>query len=77
MLKDKPTLPCLVTITRISPRSYDHDNFVASAKGLRDILSDLVIPGLAPGQADADPRITWHYKQEKGKQSVRIQIEDN
>ena len=71
-LKKRPSLPCKVTITRIAPRPYDYDNFVYACKGLRDILADLLIPNLAPGQADANPSITWIYTQEKKSKSYLI-----
>ena len=73
----KPTLPCSVTITRISPRSLDDDNMAFSCKSLRDYIADALLPGLQMGRADNDKRISWIYKQEKGKpQRVKIQFEN-
>jgi len=60
-------LPCTVKFTRIAPRKIDDDNLVFSLKFCRDCVADYLIPGLARGQADSDPRIKWEYAQEKGK----------
>lgn len=51
-----------VTITRIAPRELDDDNIRAAGKSVRDSLADCL--GL---RSDRDPRVTWHYKQRKGK----------
>lgn len=70
--------PCKVTITRVSPRAYDDDNFISSAKPLRDAIADLLCPGLAAGRADSNQDISWHYCQKRGlpkQNEVRIQIE--
>lgn len=70
-------LPCRVHLTRIAPRSFDHDNLLSAFKNFRDIIADLLIPGLPSGHADSDERISWHYFQEKGKPkeyAVRIEI---
>ena len=63
----KVPLPCHVVITRISPRPLDPDNFIAAAKTVVDTIADWLIPGLPPGKADSDPRITWQYLQRKGQ----------
>ena len=60
-------LPCKVTLTRISPRRLDSDNLIISFKFIRDYLSNLLIPGLAPGRADDDHRIEWCYEQVRGE----------
>jgi len=59
-------LPCVVKFTRIAPYALDEDNMGTSMKYFRDWIADKIIPGLAPGRADGDKRITWHYAQEKG-----------
>lgn len=63
---NKITLPCSVTITRIAPRKLDSDRLPVASAHLRDCIADFLIPGLAPGRADGDSRISWHYCQEKG-----------
>jgi len=72
-------IPCKVILTRIAPRTLDLDNLLYSLKGVRDIVADLIIPGLQPGRADASDKIIFEYKQEKGKPkeyALRIQIDD-
>lgn len=64
---DKVILPCAVKLTRISTRGLDYDNLVYAFKPIRDCVADKIIPGLAPGRADDDKRISWVYDQEKGK----------
>lgn len=77
-INGKVTLPCQVTLIRVSPRPMDLDNFVTSMKYIKDKIAELIIPGLAKGQADDEKRgITWRYKQEKGKPkiyAIRIEI---
>lgn len=66
-IKIKP--PCNVIILRLYERSkkqkaYDTDNFITGCKGIRDCLANMLVPGLAPGQADhAKHGITWQYDQ--------------
>jgi len=71
----KITLPCHVTLIRQSPKSFDHDNYIAGCKAVRDCIADLLIPGLAPGQADGDSRISWSYKQEAKHKSQKLIIQ--
>lgn len=63
-------LPCTIVLTRESPKLMDYDNYVFACKHLVDVISDLLIPGLAPGQADSDKRLKFVYEQVKstGKQ---------
>src|SRR5579864_2050478 len=72
------TLPCIVTLTRIAPRFLDQDdNLRMSFKHVKDIIADLIKPGLAMGRADDDERMIWQYSQEKGKPkeyAVKIEI---
>ena len=69
-------LPCCIKLTRISQRMLDFDNLVSSQKYILDAICDLIIPGLKPGRADSDPRISVSYHQEKGKmQQLRIEID--
>jgi len=58
-------LPVAITFVRLGPRCLDDDNLASAFKYIRDTVADYLIPGLAPGRADNDPRITWHYEQEK------------
>lgn len=80
-LTQKPTLPCTIIITRIAPRPFDQaDNYRSACKGLIDRIAETLIPGLAPGRADADPRLHFEFRQEKGKPKeymVRIDFEDD
>ncbi len=64
---DLLSLPIHIKLTRISPRKLDYDNLCCSQKFVFDALCECFIPGLAPGRADSDPRITVEYHQEKGK----------
>ena len=78
-LKEKPAPPCLVCLTRYATREMDLDNFIFSAKGIRDILGSLLLPGLAPGQADNKKHgIKFEYEQKKGAtktHSLKIDIQ--
>ena len=83
-------LPCIVKLTRLSPRKLDDDNLRGAMKYIRDEVSECIIPEKAgtyvtkkgsvrsiKGRADSDPRITWIYEQEKApRQGVRIEIDD-
>lgn len=72
------TLPCTITFTRTGPRFLDkEENLPMSLKTVKDAIADQLIKGLAPGRADGDQRLTWIYKQEKGKPGVHIRIESN
>lgn len=71
------TLPVHIIITRVSPREFDYDNFIASLKGCIDTIAAKLIPGLAPGRADGDPRIKWTFIQEKGPINLKIRIEQH
>ena len=66
------TLPCVVTLTRIAPRTLDTDNNVAGMKAARDGVA------LWLQVDDADERISWVYAQRKGPPKTyraEIQIE--
>jgi hypothetical protein len=81
--KDKELikLPCVVTLTRIAPRTLDaHDNLRSAFKWIVDAVADNLIPGQAAGRADDSTEITWEYKQQRGaprKYSVRIEFDMN
>lgn len=70
-----PELPVIVTLTRAAPRLLDGDNLQGALKHIRDAIADLLIPGLRPGQADGDPRITWVYAQRKQSKVYTLEIE--
>lgn len=63
MLKGQPVpdLPVVVTFTREAMRSMDSDGLAASNKGLRDQVAEWL------GLDDADPRVSWEYRQAKAK----------
>ena len=74
------TLPATITFTRIAPRSLDEDNHLSAWKHIRDSIADILIPGLRPGRADGDKRLTFRYAQAKGKvkeHAVEILITSN
>lgn len=56
-------LPCTVHLIRHGKRILDSDNLPVSLKWVRDAVAACLIPGLPPGRADNDPRITWEYDQ--------------
>ena len=61
-----------VTLTRVAPRKLDDDNWVGRAKGVRDEVARLL------GIDDGDERLTWQYRQERGKpreKSVLVLVE--
>lgn len=70
----KPTLPIHIDLIRKASKKMDYDNLVASLKGTRDAVADLLLPGLNPGQADGDSRLTWHYSEQKGSRHGEIII---
>lgn len=49
-------------------RPLDYDNLVHAFKNARDAIADFLIPGLAPGQADSTPGLSFQYQQEKSKE---------
>lgn len=58
-----------VRIVRIGPRKLDSDNCAGACKHVRDGIADAI------GIDDGDPRYTWIYDQEKGREySVRITV---
>ena len=63
-------LPCIVTLTRISPRHFDFDGLVCSAKAVRDGIAD----GLGLSD-DNNPSVDFEYAWRKGSgQTVEITI---
>jgi len=75
--KPNVVLPCTVTFTRLSMKELDEDDNLRMAfKSIKDKVAALLIPGLAPGRADGDKRITWKYAQEKSRKlGINLKIE--
>jgi len=64
-------VPCVVTLTRVAPRTLDSDNNVSGMKSVRDAVA------LWLRVDDADPRVEWRYSQAKGgtkEYSLRVEI---
>lgn len=62
---DKIPVPCVVTLTRHSPRPYDCDNNTNAFKYVRDAVSEAILNCKLAGRADSDPRIKWQYGRDK------------
>lgn len=60
-LRAADLVPCVVTLTRISPGTMDTDGLAASQKGIRDGIAD------ALGVNDGGPLVEWIYLQMKGR----------
>lgn len=80
-------LPCTVILTRIGPKVLDaEENLPYAFKWIKDEIGACLLPDKVirykrngriienKGHTDDDPRITWKYAQEKGKNSIRIEI---
>lgn len=66
----KPTIPCVVRLTRFGPRMLDTDNLAASFKGIRDQVAKLLEID------DGDQRIQFEYDQRiKSDYAVTIQVD--
>lgn len=64
--------PCVVTMTRVAPRTLDDDNVRGAFKATRDAVAALL------GLDDRDERIAWRYGQRKGAPkmyAVEIRVE--
>lgn len=87
---EKLKFPCVITLTRLSPRLLDCDeNLPMAFKWIKDEIGACIFPEKVvnyvsksgkikqnKGHADSDPRVTWQYKQEKRNiKAVRIEIE--
>lgn len=78
----KPTAPCHITLQReynpsIRQKKLDSDNLQGALKGVRDTISGIIVPNLAPGQADHERYgLVFHYEQKESKRpGIRIIIE--
>lgn len=66
------SLPCVVTLTRLSAGELDSDNLMGAGKGIRDGIADKL------GINDNDPLCQWRYAQERcarGEFGIRVEIE--
>ncbi|KEZ78334.1 hypothetical protein [Salinisphaera hydrothermalis] len=54
-------LPCVVTLTRVSPGTLDGDNLQGAMKSIRDGVADRL------GIDDRDSRVEWRYAQRRGR----------
>lgn len=69
--KLKAPVPCVITLTRLSPGKLDDDNLRGAMKAVRDSVAAHI------GIDDGDHRIQWEYAQEKAKSfGVRIEVAD-
>jgi hypothetical protein len=66
-----PSLPAVVTLTRIAPRLLDaHDNLRVALKPAADEIASIY--GLPN---DRDPRIAWEYAQEQRPKTYAVRID--
>lgn len=63
-----PSIPLLVTITRVGPRKLDDDNLASACKYVRDQIAAAV------GVDDGSDLYTWRYEQRIGKYCVEVEI---
>ncbi len=70
--KDKPLV---IKLTRFSARKLDeHDNLRMAFKYIVDAIADLIYPGKQSGRADDSKLLEWKYGQEKGNNTIKIEI---
>ncbi len=58
-----------ITFTRYNWQRSDDDNNISACKPYRDGIAQRL------GIDDGDPRITWLYRQERGKPAVVVEFE--
>lgn len=66
-------VPCVVTMTRIAPRSLDDDNNVSAFKAVRDSIAKRLEVD------DRDPRVLFRCGQRKGKPkeyAIEVQLQE-
>lgn len=83
-------IPCIVTLTRLSPRMLDaEENLPMAFKWIKDEIGACLFPEKVvvyknksgkisknKGHADSSSLVTWKYSQEKNKKmGIRIEIE--
>jgi hypothetical protein len=59
--KQRPALPCVITLIRVAPRPLDGDNNQGSLKSVRDGVADWLRID------DGSDLVTWKYEQRRGK----------
>ena len=67
----RPSLPCVVKLTRVAPCRLDSDNLYGSFKAVRDSIADWL------GIDDRDPRVAYVCEQERGAPktyAVRVEV---
>jgi hypothetical protein len=65
--------PVTIKLIRQGKRVVDEDNLIGGVfKSVRDCIANILIPNLAPGQADSSPLITWQYDQQIAKSYALI-----
>lgn len=71
--KERPAIPCQVTITRYAPHPFDDDNMVHAGKHVRDEVAAWL--GIDDRHND---KVQYLYAQEKSKTyHVKVSIEDS
>jgi len=67
----RPALPVVVTMTRVSPGTVpmDDDNLSGALKAVRDAVATWL------GIDDRDPRVRWAYEQRRGPWAVEVRWE--
>lgn len=70
LLTPRFPLPCVVTLTRVGKRSMDGDGATIAMKHVRDGIADRL------GVDDADPRVTWEYRQRTGDYAVEVELKE-
>ena len=61
-------LPCVVTLTRMSPRLLDDDNLRQAMKATRDGIADWL------GVDDRSPLIRWEYDQKQASKYHAVRV---
>ena len=63
-----PSMPLVVTITRVGPRKLDDDNLAGACKYVRDQIANMI------GVDDGSELYTWVYQQRTGYYGVDVEI---
>lgn len=69
IMAEMGTAIVIVTLTRVSPKKFDDDNWIAAAKPVRDGVAD------AFGMRDDHPCFRWKYDERRGDYGVEIKLE--